>query len=149
MLGVVVMSTMAQESSLLVRTNREYGSFVYGVGTYVRAPPPHPPPWPLPPHDPQPPPVTPGATRLGPRPPQALHYFPALVTVSALQTGGGRRYEKTVLAAAPAVLFTLYCVVENPVEVYGVPLSVDVAMGLGGVYAVAAAAVAWWANGGA
>lgn len=88
--------------------------------------------------------------------------------MSALQTGG-RRYEKTVLAAAPAVLFTLYCVVENPVEVghrkfarscgpfshrpptpspqvYGVPLSVDVAMGLGGVYAVAAAAVAWWAN---
>lgn len=71
------------------------------------------------------------------------------MTVSALHTGGGRRYEKTVLAAAPAVLFTLYCVVENPVEVYGVPLSVDVAMGLGGVYAVAAAGAAWWANGGA
>lgn len=112
--------------------------------------------------------VDPRATRLGPRPPQALHYFPALVTVSALQTGG-RRYEKTVLAAAPAVLFTLYCVVENPVEVgqrtffrpcgpfsahpptsppqvYGVPLSVDAAMTLGGVYGAAAAAVAWWAN---
>jgi hypothetical protein len=31
-------------------------------------------------------------------------------------------------------------------QVYGVPLSVDAAMGLGAAYAVAAAAVAWWAN---
>ena len=50
MVGVVVMSCMAQESSLLVRSNREYGSFVYGVGTRastrrpLRPPTPPPPP---------------------------------------------------------------------------------------------------------
>ena len=38
MCGVLVMSAMAQESSLLSRTNREYGSLVYGVGTFVSRP---------------------------------------------------------------------------------------------------------------
>lgn len=126
--GVVVMSFMAQEDSLLARTNEDFGSLVYFLGTF------------------------------------GLHYWPVVVTVSELEVGGAR-YTKAVLAAGPGVTFSLcvagtrqrnhralthfhprYCIVNRAEEVYGVPLPMDTALALGGVYAGLAATTAWYLN---
>lgn len=107
--GVLIMSFMAQENSLLARTNTDYGSLTYFVGTF------------------------------------GLHYLPVVATLGSLDIGGSR-YQKTVLAAAPGVTFSAYCVVNRAEEVYGVPLPMTTALVLGSVYAGLAAATAWFLN---
>lgn len=52
--------------------------------------------------------------------PQALHYFPVVVTATELDVASRlHRFQVAVLAAAPGVTFTAYTAYENPVEVYG------------------------------